>query len=271
MDLQKLLFLYVQESGINHYAFVPYKFGCYSFRANDDLQLLQKRSWLSQQERYWVLDSTRMKGPWAETSDERHCVRRWIAKYPIRGRALIREVYRRYPYYATRSQMKDGVLTAEELEQVALSQSEHLREKSLFTIGYEGIEFESYANKLLHCDVRVLCDVRRNPLSRKFGFSKRTLSTLLPRLGIEYIHLPDLGIPSEYRQDLHEEGARERLFQGYTAALPDQAALLEGVWKLVDQHDRVALTCFEAKAGHCHRHCIADYLKASYGIGVEHL
>lgn len=271
MDLQKLLFLYMQDSDAGHYAFLPYRFGCYSFRANDDLQLMYKRGWLNEDDNFWVLNTQFMEGPWVWKSEERRRVLRWITKYPMRGRALVREVYRRYPYYATRSEMKEGVLTAEELERIEALRPTHSKKNSLFTIGYEGIEFESYVNKLLRNDVRILCDVRRNPLSRKFGFSKHTLSTLLPKLGIDYLHIPELGIPSEYRQNLQEEGARDRLFQEYAAVLPDQDAALAQVLKLVEQYNSVALTCFEARACECHRHCIADYLKSKCGIGVEHL
>ncbi|WP_348602891.1 DUF488 family protein [Bartonella tribocorum] len=42
-----------------------------------------------------------------------------------------------------------------------------------FTIGYEGKSLENYLNCLLENNIKILCDVRKNPISRKYGFSKR--------------------------------------------------------------------------------------------------
>ena len=45
---------------------------------------------------------------------------------------------------------------------------------------------ETYLNQLLRAGVTLLCDVRRNPLSRKYGFSKSTLSHAC---AVSYTHL----------------------------------------------------------------------------------
>ena len=47
---------------------------------------------------------------------------------------------------------------------------------AFFTIGYEGRAIDEYMNLLLENHVKVLCDVRKNPISRKRGFSKTALS-----------------------------------------------------------------------------------------------
>jgi len=187
LNLHKLLFLYVAETASQHYAFVPYRFGCYSFLAADDLDLLHKRGWLVQKGKQVELQASLAELPWAKKSLERQAIQRWLAKNTQRDSALIREVYRRYPYYATRSEIKERLLDADELVQVRkASRLEKSDEQVMFTLGYEGIAFEEYVNKLLHNGVKLLCDVRRNPLSRKFGFTQRSLATLLPKLGIQY-------------------------------------------------------------------------------------
>lgn len=53
---------------------------------------------------------------------------------------------------------------------------------------------EQYLNKLIENDVKVLCDVRRNPISMKFGFSKHQLIKACNGVGIEYKHIPEVGI-----------------------------------------------------------------------------
>ena len=63
-------------------------------------------------------------------------------------------------------------------------------------------DIEAFINNLIQNDIRLLCDVRKNPLSRKFGFSKGKLSHILDTIGIKYVHIPDLGIESDKRRSL---------------------------------------------------------------------
>lgn len=272
LDLQKLLFLYVMESTTGHYAFVPYRFGCYSFLAADDLDLLHKRGWLSQNNKVMELQTPLAGLPWAGKNAERQAVRTWLTKNPERGDALIREVYRRYPYYATRSEIKDRLLNAEELAEVeAVALSCHGEGQVLFTLGYEGLHFEEYINRLIRHGVKLLCDVRRNPLSRKFGFSQHSLATLLPKFGIEYHHLPELGIEAESRKHLEDKSDYEALFEQYRQSLANRKAGLGRVLELLGSHGRVALTCFEREPHNCHRHCVSDFLARQHGVTVRHL
>lgn len=46
MDFQKLLFLSQKEAGFSYYDFVPYHYGCYSFQAQSDIELLETFGWL---------------------------------------------------------------------------------------------------------------------------------------------------------------------------------------------------------------------------------
>ncbi|HBR94759.1 MAG TPA: hypothetical protein DEA90_11400 [Opitutae bacterium] len=183
------------------------------------------------------------------------------------------ETYRRFPYYAIHSEMRDRLLSTAEVDAVknALPEPKNTIDPVLFTIGYEGIHFEEYINKLIRNRVAVLCDVRRNPLSRKFGFSSKMLSTVLPNLGIEYIHLPELGIASDKRKELNTMSDYETLFAGYRVELPTRTEGLKRLRTIIEKSKRVALTCFEAEPHCCHRHCISDLLEAQVGYKVTHL
>jgi uncharacterized protein YwgA len=123
LDLQKLLFLYVEESGTKHYAFVPYRFGCYSFLAADDLDLLHKRDWLTLLDKEISLKRSLRGQVWAVNSEERQTVWRWMVKNNKRGSELIRHVYRRYPWYAIQSEIKENILNPKELERVHLAKA----------------------------------------------------------------------------------------------------------------------------------------------------
>nr|BBH94340.1 hypothetical protein KTA_25390 [Thermogemmatispora argillosa] len=132
----------------------------------------------------------------------------------------------------------------------------------LFTLGYEGLSLDAYLSLLLSHEVRVLVDVRRNPLSRKFGFARARLAQALYEVGIAYLHLPALGVPSELRRGLVTEEAYRALFAQYVAdLLPRETESLARLARLIAERKRVALTCFEADPCHCHRAVLAAYLQ----------
>jgi hypothetical protein len=193
----------------------------------------------------------------------------------VRGEALVAEAYRRHPFHATRSEIAGRLLAG---EPPTLAGIEAARPKAgapgVCTIGYEGSSLEGYLNRLLHGGVTLLCDVRRNPLSRKYGFSKTTLSKACEGVGIRYEHLPELGIASEERQELKNQADYDALFTAYEReSLPRQTAALKKIGAWVQAGERVALTCFEKLPEQCHRHCVAEALARTFGrkFAPQHL
>ena len=131
----------------------------------------------------------------------------------------------------------------------------------LYTIGYEGHSLENFVNRLLKHEIPILCDVRKNPISRKFGFSKNTLGRILRNADIHYIHMPNLGIDAASRRDLHTTEARAKLFRNYeVTTLNEKKDELRSLMELLDQYGRLAVTCFEADHSTCHRHVLANRL-----------
>ncbi|MGH8203379.1 MAG: DUF488 family protein, partial [Steroidobacteraceae bacterium] len=185
----------------------------------------------------------------------------------LRGDALVMETYRRFPYYATRSGIAERLFRNDEGGMAAIQAARPQPARAgICTIGYAGRNLEAYLNRLLVAGISLLCDVRRNPLSRKYGFSKGTLAHACEGIGIRYVHLPELGISSEERRGLNSPKAYERLFSTYRRdTLPKQQEALTKIRDWVDQGERVALTCFEAHAQQCHRHCVADALHQQFG------
>ncbi len=119
-----------------------------------------------------------------------------------------------------------------------------------------------YLNLLLQDSVALLCDVRRNPLSRKYGFSKGTLKNACENVGIRYEHLPELGIASEERRELVTQADYDALFTTYEReSLPRQGEALDRIRQWIESGERVALTCYEALPCQCHRHCVAEALE----------
>lgn len=261
-DFQKLLFLYTQEwEAEPSYDFVPYQFGGFSFTSYADKRRLIERGLLIEDEQKWELTSAGLKAIIPARALRERAKRFATSRGSLRGDALIAEVYRRHPYYATRSKILNRVLcSAADRERVEAARPAQ-RGSGLVTIGYEGKSLEAYLNQLLQDSVTLLCDVRRNPLSRKYGFSKGTLKNACEGVGIRYEHLPELGIASEERRDLHTQADYDALFANYeTESLPQQGEALSQIRKWIDAGERVALTCYEALPCQCHRHCVADAL-----------
>ena len=102
-------------------------------------------------------------------------VKRFLSTYTdVRGNELIKTVYTSYPYYAMNSKIAHSILTKDELKKIQnIRQTGIHKSKTLFTIGYEGITIEAYINKLIQNDIRLICDIRNNPISRKSVFQKQ--------------------------------------------------------------------------------------------------
>ena len=173
---------------------------------------------------------------------------------------LIRYTYMHYPYFAINSTVADRYLNALEKSIVA-STKPRSNKKVLFTIGYEGLSLEEYINKLLAADVKVLCDVRKNSYSMKYGFNKSQLQMACDGVGIRFIHIPEVGIVSDKRRELHTQRDYDILFEDYkNTVLPQTLSQQEEILNLIKTHDRVAITCFEANICQCHRKHLAESL-----------
>ncbi len=137
-------------------------------------------------------------------------------------------------------------------------------EKVFYTIGYEGLSLDQYINKLLGHDIKLLCDVRKNAYSQKFGFPRPELQTALGKTGISYQHMPEFGIVSEKRRELRNDYDYTQLFDEYeNSVLKDNLSQLASFKELLNQYGKIAITCFEADAKHCHRGRMAKILKSS--------
>jgi len=268
LDLQKLLFLYHRKQQAAHFEFIPYLYGCYSFQANADLEVLEHQGWLTVHDAHITVS-----GDSVLLFTEREQIQSFFSEHTsLTGNDLIASVYRTYPYYAINSRIAANILTKQEVDKINDIRNKYKKQESgLFTIGYEGVTFEAYINTLIRNNIHVLCDVRNNPLSRKFGFSKSTLAAVLPKIGIEYVHIPQLGIESSKRQDLETEVDYKALFEQYRKTLPDKVEFVDKVIALLETHKRVALTCFEKEPQCCHRHTLSLYIQGIHTTKVTDL
>jgi len=239
-DFATLLFLYCQESAAGApYEFVPGPSSPRSFTAEADRRKLIERG---------LLADTDAEDEWRLTREAQTVVGRapdlvldaFVQRETLRGDALAADTSRRFPDYAPGNVHRDESATP------------------LSTIGYEGRSLEGYLNLLLRSGVTLLCDVRRNPFSRKWGFSKNTLAMGCAAVGIRYENLPELGIAPEKRHAVASEQDRDALFADYERqTLPQASAAIDRIRDWIQSGERVALTCFELNPQDCHRSRLA--------------
>lgn len=260
--LQKLLFLFSKRQAEPEYEFIPYKYGCFSFSAQADLvTMVNKGLLIDDQDGLTKNDTVKYFAVLKE--DDRKALAEIKKLYgAMNGIALMRHTYVNYPYFALNSVKATEILTSDEMDKVKAARPEPGK-TTLFTIGYEGISLEHYINKLIRNDVKVLVDVRKNPLSMKYGFSKSLLKKFCDSVGIDYVHIPEVGIDSDQRQQLNTQQDYDQLFRVYrkknlSATKDVQSKILE----LLKVEKRIALTCFEANICQCHRKPLAESIVA---------
>ncbi len=276
IDFQKYLFLFtkLQEkaNAVPSYHFVPYQYGCFSFQSYYDKNTMVKyglledhKNWRKKDNHQYFNDLTLTDKKLLNTLNEKYG--------SLKGDTLVKFVYQEYPYYAINSKIANRLMSTDELKDINKLKP-RASDTKLFTIGYEGLSIEEYANKLIKNNIKLLVDVRRNPISMKRGFSKGDLTKVLEKLNINYIHVPSLGIASAKRKTLNSFEDYKKLFKEYTIEnLSNNSNDLDLLKSLLTKYKRIALTCFEKDHEYCHRGAIIKFIQArpDWNFQVENL
>lgn len=267
---QKLLFLFSKLELKPNYEFIPYKYGCFSYSANADLNAMSRLKLICEDDNY--IEKIDCNKYIKELKEEDQIIIKTVKeRYGSMSKDnLIKHTYINYPYYTINSLIADKYVPKTMVENT----KELYKESStiLYTIGYQGITLEHYINKLIKNNIRVLIDVRKNALSQKYGFSKKTLKNVCNSVNIEYLHIPDLGINSDKRHSLNTQKDYDLLFEEYKATiLKKNTSSQDQVLKLLKKYKRVALTCFESNICQCHRKPLSESIAKLHDLKVMHI
>lgn len=258
IQLQKLLMLFSQHQSKKCYHFVPYKYGCFSFQANADLGTMMKYKLIEEVGKTWIKATSENYFLTLKKEDKIALTNIKELYYGKSSDELIAYTYKRFPYFAINSTVADKYLNNSDLHKIERSRPVN-QETALYTIGYEGISLEEYINKLIEKDIKMLCDVRKNSFSMKYGFSKSQLKTACEGVGILFHHFPEVGIVSDKRKSLETQADYDLLFQEYNeTVIPRTKQTQDVIIELVQNYERVAITCFEADKCQCHRLHLAN-------------
>ena len=248
------------HGGHAFFEFVPYKLGPFSFCLFQEAAALATRGLLTDTEtKTWKLTDAGREAALATPTEIRSDSRRIHERYgQMDADALLDDLYPRYPQYTYLSKRK--VLAARPTT-----------ESAIFTAGYEGLTVDGFLDLLVQNGIRRLIDVRHNPIARRYGFHRSTLNRLCGNLDIEYLHIPQLGIPSELRQNLSTQDDRDRLFDRYQATTLAGASTEIGRVAALMREKASVLVCMEAQPCQCHRSRLADAVAEVTGLPIRHL
>jgi uncharacterized protein (DUF488 family) len=268
----KLLFLFCIDKEHKYYEFVPYHYGPFSFTAYCDINSLKKDCIIYETDNSFTLqqfDGQLYKITEYDIEQLNSLYKKFKDK---NSDILMKFVYEHYPYYAKNS-FKYEFLTPKVKNAIKEIIPDDNR-TVLFDIGYEGKSLECYLNLLIKNSIKTLIDVRKNPISMKYGFSKNILSKRASDLNIKYVHMPELGIESAKRKLLSSIEDYQKLFDEYeNIVLKQNVSSVEQICSFLMQDKRIVLTCFEADSNYCHRSRIVNFMNNSnlYKFETEHL
>ncbi|KAB1074480.1 DUF488 domain-containing protein [Methylobacterium planeticum] len=142
--------------------------------------------------------------------------------------------------------------------------------KTVFTIGYEGLDQERLVAALRNAGVGLLADVRAVANSRKRGFSKGALKAGLEAAGLAYAHSRGLGTPKAGREAAraHDAGLMRRIYCEEVLDTADGALALDALAEMAAAAP-TCLLCFERDPERCHRRVLAERLEARGFTSVD--
>ncbi|MDY0248008.1 DUF488 domain-containing protein [Methanosarcina mazei] len=239
---------------IKFYHFFPHHYGPFSNVCYSDISRLQKEGYILEKEKKFELTEKGKEALKGIDPKATLKINRVVKKFNS-DKEIMEYVYRKFPDYTIKSKLLP-------------CQDVNMRDPGLFTVGYEGRDVDLFLNILIKNDIDVLIDVRKNPFSMKFDFTKNSLKNYLEHSEIRYLHIPELGIEGEKRKDLLTLKDYEKLFEDYQkTTIKDNPELLDKITELSRSH-RVALMCFEADVNMCHRGVIARNITQKENVEV---
>ena len=243
------------------YQFLPYKYGPFSFTLYHELQKMIDSGLIELPSS----NAIRLTDLGLQTSLDlppnlwKEFGRFWAnyGQYPVNE--LTELVYAQHPWYATRSERNRHYIPLKEAPY------------AVYTVGYSSMQVDGFLNLLLRSGIKQLIDVRRNAVSRVFGFYGSTLANLAKYVDIEYRHMPQVGIPSEWRACLDDQDDLDMLFNRYTEEVLNSAEdLVRDIASWMSSKPST-LMCMEVDPSRCHRSVLAESISDSTGLTVSDL
>ena len=156
----------------------------------------------------------------------------------------------------------------------------------LVTIGVYGFDEEAFFQALQAAEVDVFCDIRqrRGVRGATYAFANsQRLQRRLAELGIRYLYRQDLAPTKSVRDRQVEADKAQKVAKRQRTALGEVFVEAYRAEILVDFEPQsllddagpdaqvMALFCVEREPAACHRSLVADQLRWTLGLEVEHI
>jgi uncharacterized protein (DUF488 family) len=139
----------------------------------------------------------------------------------------------------------------------------------VFTLGYQTRDLEEVLRTVQSHRIEQVLDVREYAMSKKPGFSAAELKEALARIGVAYIHLPELGCSRGSRHALWRGKGTEAFLEEYRRRLAERPqAYAELIYRI--RSARSLLLCLERDPSRCHRAVLGERVRAE-GIPTQDL
>lgn len=231
------------------YQFLPYKYGPFSFGLYRELDDLTRNGYIRLSPDNQVILNKDVEVPTIDSLLVND-VKTILSEYgQFEHDYLLKKVYEQFPWFTLNAQNPD-------LRQARPPKTDN----AVYTVGYEKLQIDGFLNLLLERGIKRLIDVRSNPIARRYGFHKSTLTSLCTNVDIEYIHLQEVGIPSKMRKDLDTFDSYQDLFKIYDKSILSKQGIT--IQKIVDYCKELpsALMCMEQDPAYCHRTVLANHV-----------
>src|SRR5881398_1917228 len=144
---------------------------------------------------------------------------------------------------------------------------------TLFTIGHSTRSLDELIAVLQAHSIQTLVDIRSFPMSRRLPhFNRESLEETLPKAGIRYVWMKDLGGRRQKSlEDSPNVALRNDSFRNYADYMltPEFERAVGDLIKLAE-HSLTAYMCAERVYFRCHRMLVSDWLVA-HGHEVLHI
>ncbi|NLY74726.1 MAG: DUF488 domain-containing protein [Firmicutes bacterium] len=261
LQLVKLSFLFANEIILgkpdSFYQFVPYKYGPFSFGLYHEIEKLINQGLIAKinEQDLKLGEAINLSVLKLEPVLDK-AINYICQKYGgLSNTELLNTVYNRYPWFT---------LCSVKIESRRFPPVE--AKIAIYTAGYENLQVDGFLNILLKAGIKKIIDVRYNPVARRFGFHKTTLNRLANNLNIKYVHLPEVGIPSDWRCNLNRLSDYERLFNRYEQEIINEEKVKK-IAELITEEPSV-LVCKEANPRYCHRTRLAKHINNLTGLNI---
>ena len=147
-----------------------------------------------------------------------------------------------------------------------------MKSHDIYTIGHSTHPIEDFLSMLHSFGITLVVDIRRLPGSRKYPqYNQENLKISLEKVGIDYIHLLDLGGRRKANKDSKNTQWNNDSFKGYADYMETESFknAVQELEELANKQPTVYM-CSEAVWWRCHRSMVSDYLKVQ-GWNVHHI